>query len=26
VAYVGRLELRPALQRANVLDQDLAAA
>jgi glutathione S-transferase len=26
VAYVGRLELRPALQRANALDQELAAA
>jgi glutathione S-transferase len=26
VAYVGRLEQRPALQRANALDQELAAA
>ena len=25
-AYVGRLEQRPALQRANALDQELAAA
>jgi glutathione S-transferase len=26
VAYVGRLEQRPALQRATALDQELAAA
>jgi len=26
VAYVGRLEQRPSLQRANALDQELAAA